>query len=118
MNEIEGNHEIVVSSHFVWLEIVPKTARHGRRETLNAYLNFFEECVDYYVLSSDQLVRRAMELARTYALDAMDALHVAAALEGRCDEFVTAEKPTKPFFSVCEGGMVFRTIWTGGRTGH
>lgn len=91
----------IASSHFVWLEIVPKTARHARGPLLDAYLGFFDD-VDLYVLASERLVRNAMRLARTYGLGAMDALHIGAALEAGCAEFVTAEKPTKSFFSVRE----------------
>ncbi len=101
---------LIVSSHFVWLEVIPKTARHGRAALLDAYMDFFEAGVDYYVLASERLVRKAMELARRYALGAVDALHVAAALEAGCEEFVTAERPTKPFFSVREDGLRFATI--------
>jgi len=38
------------------------------------------------------------EIAGTYGLAAMDALHVAAALQIQADELITTEKPTKPIF--------------------
>lgn len=100
----------IASSHFVWLEIVPKTAQHAKRQLLDAYLKFFDDEVELYILASERLVRNAMRLARTYGLGAMDALHMAAALEAGCAEFVTAEKRTKPLFSVREGGITVRTI--------
>jgi predicted nucleic acid-binding protein len=42
------------------------------------------------------------EIAGTYGLAAMDALHVAAALEIQADELITTEKPTKPMHRVRE----------------
>ncbi|NCR04519.1 MAG: type II toxin-antitoxin system VapC family toxin [Microcystis aeruginosa LG13-03] len=39
------------------------------------------------------------EIAGTYGLAAMDALHVAAALQIQADELITTEKPTKPISS-------------------
>ena len=36
------------------------------------------------------------EIAGTYGLAAMDALHVAAALQIQADELITTEKQTKP----------------------
>jgi predicted nucleic acid-binding protein len=106
---IEDEARRIVSSHFVWLEIAPKTERFGQASRLETYLGFFDE-VHLYVLASELLVRNAMRLARKYGLGAMDALHVGAALEAGCSEFVTAEKPTKPFFSVREGGMQVLSI--------
>jgi hypothetical protein len=52
-----------------------------------------------------------MELATRYGLSAIDAIHVSAALLGAADEFVTAEKPTKPFFRVREMPVIsIRTL--------
>jgi predicted nucleic acid-binding protein len=42
------------------------------------------------------------EIAGTYGLAAMDALHVAAALQIQADEPITTEKPTKPMHRVRE----------------
>jgi predicted nucleic acid-binding protein len=106
---IEDEARRIVSSHFVWLEIVPKTERYGQASLLDAYLDFFGD-VHLYVLASERLVRNALRLAGKYGLGAMDALHIGAALEAGCSEFVTAEKPTKPFFLVREGGMQVLSI--------
>jgi hypothetical protein len=42
------------------------------------------------------------EIAGTYGLAEMDALHVAAALQIQADELITTEKPTKPMHRVRE----------------
>ena len=42
------------------------------------------------------------EIAGTYGLATMDALHVAAALQIQADELITTEKQTKPMHRVRE----------------
>jgi len=108
---LEDENREIVASDFVWLEIVPKTRHHGHKELLQAYLKFFENEISFYVLVSNGLVKRAMRLAGCHGLGAMDALHLAAALEGKCDEFVTTEKPTKPFFRVSCQDIRIDTIY-------
>jgi len=48
------------------------------------------------------LVEKAIALASEYDLSPCDALHLSAAIEAQVDEFITTEKPTKPFFRVQE----------------
>ena len=43
------------------------------------------------------------------AMAAMDAVHIAVALEAKADEFVSAEKPNKPMFRVTEIATV--SLW-------
>jgi hypothetical protein len=50
------------------------------------------------VPTSQSTIDKAIVLASDYGLSAMDSLHVATAIEGKADEFLTFEKPTKPFF--------------------
>jgi len=45
---------------------------------------------------------RAHELAQNHGIAAMDAIHIAIAVTAQVDEFVSAEKPTKPMFRVKE----------------
>jgi predicted nucleic acid-binding protein len=47
-----------------------------------------------------QLIQNAYQLAIRYGLSAIDALHIAVALQGVADEFITTEKPTKPLHRV------------------
>lgn len=43
---------------------------------------------------------RRLSLAGRYDLGGMDALHIAAAVTGNVDEFVTLEKPSKPMCQI------------------
>lgn len=54
------------------------------------------------VEASGELADLAFDLAKTYNLSPIDALHAAAAYVGRADELVTMEKPTKPLCQIRE----------------
>jgi len=51
---------------------------------------------------SPRLGREAYELGRRYGLSATDAIHIAAAIRQRVEQFVTSELPGKPMFRVKE----------------
>jgi len=78
------------SSRFVQLEVLPKATFNKQQEEIEFYETFFL-AVNYWD-----------EIAGTYGLAAMDALHVAAALQIQADELITTEKPTKPMPRVRE----------------
>ena len=65
------------------------------------YETFFATC---YIWSDDysSIVFLAKELARRYGLNALDSLHLACAILGDGDEFVTTEKNSKPIHRVQE----------------
>ncbi len=88
-----------VSSDFVRLEVVPKPEYLKRHAEIAFYQAFFD-ATHLWVLSTPTLVRRAFELASTYGLAAMDALHIAAAQLAYADELVTTEQPSKPMFRI------------------
>jgi predicted nucleic acid-binding protein len=64
------------------------------------YQSYFENDVDLWVSFSDELAETAQQQARKFGLSALDALHVAAAISARVDEFITTEKPGKPMYRV------------------
>lgn len=88
-----------VSSNFVWLEVLPKALYNKSRTEQQVYEAFFKH-VRIWADDLEQVVADAMQVAPLYGLAACDALHIAAALLARADEFVTSEKPTKPFSRV------------------
>jgi len=59
------------------------------------FLNDFYSRVSVWAATHEELVESAFEIAMTDGLNAMDALHIAAALQIGADEFVTAENPRK-----------------------
>lgn len=88
-----------VSSDFVRLELLPKPVCYGNDSERLFYETFFAS-VEQLVRASSVLVEAAEREAEAVGLSAMDSLHIAAAKHAACDDFVTAEKPTKPLFRV------------------
>ncbi|WP_292873330.1 hypothetical protein [Nostoc sp. LPT] len=56
----------------------------------------------HWATDLEQIMQNASQIACTYGLAAMDALHVAAALQIKADQLITTEKPTKPMHQVTE----------------
>jgi predicted nucleic acid-binding protein len=89
--------ELIVGD-YVKLETLPKMV-YNKRLDQAAYTQALFDTAEY-VHSNKAIVNHAEELAETYGLSAMDALHVASAIAGGADELVTFEKPEKPFFRI------------------
>lgn len=98
--------EFIVSDA-LWLEVMPKALYHQREAELAFYRGVFQraECRPW----SAAVVDKAKALAGTYGLAAMDAVHLAVAIDAGADEFISAEKPTKPMFRVRE--IRTRSLW-------
>jgi predicted nucleic acid-binding protein len=94
----EDNREFVVSD-ILKLELIPKASFHKQKDEVAFYEAFFKSAI-LSVEISQALITKAIELASEYDLAPCDALHLSAALEAQVDEFITTEKPTKPFFRV------------------
>lgn len=92
-------HRQFGSSDFVRLEVEPKAMYEGRDAETRFYTAFFGSVVRWAPGTPD-LIGAALVHARKFGLNALDALHVAAALSLGCDELVTTEGPTKPIFRV------------------
>ncbi len=90
-----------VSSHFVQLEVLPKAIFNKQRDETEFYETFFS-AVTHWATDLEKIIHDSYQLACTYGLAAMDALHVAAALQIKADELITTEKPTKPMHRVTE----------------
>ena len=88
-----------VSSVFVQLEVLPKSLYERRKMEASFYETFFDR-VETWVPPSSLLIETSFELARTFGLAAMDALHIAAARSAKVEQFITGERPTSPVFRV------------------
>jgi len=71
------------------------------RTFVDFYRTFFDGA-HAMIESSPELVSRAETEAEQAGLSAVDALHVAAAKQAGCEEFLTVEKKTKPLFRVAD----------------
>jgi predicted nucleic acid-binding protein len=88
-----------VSSAFLKLEVLPKAIYHERYAEAKFYQAFFE-AVNLWLTPSAKFIDSALDLAQTFGLSALDALHVTAAQSLNADEFITGEKPSSPLFRV------------------
>lgn len=87
-----------VASEFLRLETLPYAIVFKRKNERAFLEDFFEHKVQHWVEGERQLFGPAARLIEQHCLQLIDALHLAAAISFKA-EFVTAEKPTKPFFA-------------------
>ncbi|MCY7278807.1 MAG: PIN domain-containing protein [Phormidesmis sp. CAN_BIN44] len=90
---------IFISSVFVKLETLPKAICYKQQPEVNFYKLFFEG-VMHWATDLEVMTQSAYQLAYTYGLSGIDALHIAAAISLNADEFITTEKSTKPMYRV------------------
>lgn len=98
-----------VSSDFVKLEVLPKSV-YFRNEVEKEFYEAFFDAVAKWEKVSDKLIEDAFNEACKVGLSAIDALHITMAKSTHAEEFITAEKDTKPFFRVSD--IVITTIRT------
>lgn len=77
------------------LEVLPKPIHFGRTEEADFYQEFFSQ-VKHWTAEDYPILAAAFDRAQADGLNAMDSLHVAAAVAVKADELVTTEKPGKP----------------------
>ena len=100
MEILDDPDRVLVASDAVRLEVQPKPRYEKRQQEIDFY-NAVLDQAEHLKWRTDTLYR-AHNLAEMHGIAAMDAIHVATALDAGVDEFVTAEKPTKPMFRVVE----------------
>lgn len=96
----DDNREFA-SSRFVQLEVLPKATFNKQQDEAEFYETFFSAVI-HWATDVEQIMQDAYKIACTYGLAAMDALHVAAALQIKADQLLTTEKSTKPMHRVTE----------------
>lgn len=82
------------ASPFLRLEVVPQAAFNGRRAEMALYEAYFASVVAW-ATDLTAVVEQALSEASTYGVQAMEALHVAAAAIVGAQELVTTERPTR-----------------------
>ena len=93
------------SSCFVQLEVLPKATFNKQQDEAEFYETFFSTVI-HWETDLDRIMLDAYQIACTYGLAAMDAVHVAAALQIKADELITTEKSTKPMHRVREIAII------------
>lgn len=96
---LDNAQRTFVSSAFVRLEVLPKPLYLKREDEAEFYTAFFDAVVAWAPVTA-ALIEQAYDLASTYGLSAVDALHAASALALQAEELITAERPQKPIHRV------------------
>jgi predicted nucleic acid-binding protein len=84
-----------VISDYVRIELLPKCRYHKSSEEESFYNEFFSRS-KIFVPSSDELLAFAIDQGSHTGISGMDAIHIACALVSQANEFITAERSTKP----------------------
>ncbi|MEA1052697.1 PIN domain-containing protein [Lamprobacter modestohalophilus] len=105
---LEAPNRRLIVSDALWLEVMPKAAFHRQHAECRFYEAVFQQAENRPW--SPAIVERAKALASTYGLAAMDAIHLAVAVDAQADEFISGEKPSKPMFRVEE--VRTRSLWS------
>lgn len=75
------------SSYFVQLEVLPKAIFNKQQDEREFYETFFNAVI-HWATDLEQIIQNARHIASTYGLAAMDAIHVAAALQIQADQLI------------------------------
>nr|WP_293107607.1 PIN domain-containing protein [Okeania sp. SIO2F4] len=96
---LEDAQREYATSSFVKLEVLPKAIYNKQLAEVNFYETFFANCT-IWSNELEKIVESAQKLASDFGINAIDALHVAAAISVNADELITTEKPSKPMHRV------------------
>jgi predicted nucleic acid-binding protein len=83
----------------VRLETLPKAVFHKQKQEVAFYEAYFQS-VNNWIADCEAMVKEAEKVGCQFGLNMGDALHIAAALMAKADEFITAERPASPFKNV------------------
>lgn len=90
----------LVASDLTRLECRVKPLRDGDRSLLRDYDDFFDMTVPEIVALSREVMDRAAEIRAQHGFKTPDAIHLAAAVVGGCDRFVTNDHRLARFTEV------------------
>ena len=85
MSILDDPDRSFASSVFVRLEVLPKALFNQKSDEAEFYLEFFR-AVSQWPAEIDDVVRHAYEIGVKYGMAALDALHVAAAINTGAEE--------------------------------
>ncbi|QSR89280.1 PIN domain-containing protein [Methylacidiphilum caldifontis] len=95
---LDDPERILIVSDLVRLEAIPMARYFNQQQEIDFYETVFNRAEN--IAWDKSALQQAQTIAESYGLSAMDAIHIAHAMFAGVDEFVSAEKPTKPIFHV------------------
>ena len=91
--EIDRRAIVVVASESIFVELLPRPVREGRRHLVEGYLELMQRTPRINLVPVDRrVILRAVHLRADFGLRSIDALHVATALVHGCDTFLTNDR--------------------------
>jgi predicted nucleic acid-binding protein len=87
-----------VVSDVLALECIAPARREGPAEQVEFCEEFFSR-QENHALDAD-VTKWAVEIMSRHCIGPIDLLHMAVAVQAGASEFITTEKPTKPFFTI------------------
>lgn len=88
---------VLVSSHLTLMECLVLPVRQAKPVVAQDYENFFASQITELVPFGESVFRRAADIRAKHNYRTPDALHLAAALAGACDVFLTNDARLKNF---------------------
>jgi predicted nucleic acid-binding protein len=98
LSVLDDPERVLVVSDAVRLEALPKARYQKQQQEVAFYEAVFSQAEN--IAWNESALQQAHTIAERHGVAAMDAIHVAHALAAGVDEFVSAEKPSKPMFRV------------------
>lgn len=98
MEVLDDPNRTLLVSDAVWLEVMPKAIFHRQELEQDFYKTVFDKAEHLHWRVD--ILNQAHQVAQQFGVAAMDAIHVASAQAMQADEFISAEKSTKPMFRV------------------
>jgi predicted nucleic acid-binding protein len=98
LSVLDDPERSLVVSDAVRLEAMPKARYHQQQAEVEFYEAVFSEAEN--IAWDRAALQQALSIAEAHGMAAMDAIHVAHAVKAAVEEFISAEKPTKPMFRV------------------
>ena len=91
--EIDRRDIAVIASELIFVELLPRPLRDGRRALLASYLELMQRTPRITLAPVDRrVIERAVQLRADLGLRSMDALHLATALVHDCETFLTNDQ--------------------------
>lgn len=94
LEELNNDEAVFLYSRALELELLPMPTKNKRQGELDFYMGYFESAE--YIECTEEALQVALDEGCRHGMHAIDAMHVGIAKVGAADEFVTAERPTKP----------------------
>jgi len=94
MDILDDPEREFAASAFLRLEVLPQ-AVFNKRAAEAAFYEAFFSTVTHWAANLNTVITIAMQEASTHGVEAMDALHVAAAAAVGASELITTEKPLR-----------------------